>query len=236
VFGLFLGITDYPQANDLPDCANDAINLASTLRQAGLLVPDREVLLTDGAATTGAVRQAMQRMARDIREDDTFIFFFSGHGGQRQGSRDHRELDGVDETIVLHDGELLDDDLGRMFDRIHGRVSVLALDSCFAGGFAKDVITRPGRMGMFSSEEDVLSAIASQFQAGGYLSHFLREALQGQADMDPRDSALTAGELSHFVYQQFATHARDVRMQSGYQHLVVDRGAVRPEFVLFRYR
>ena len=136
---------------------------------------------------------------------------------------------------MLYDGELIDDEMGRLFDGIRGRVSILALDSCFAGGFAKDVITQPRRMGLFSSEEDVLSGVASRFQAGGYLSHFLRAGLQGNADMDPRDRTLTAGELTHYVYQQFATHARDLRMSTGYQHLVVDRGAVRPDFVLWRY-
>ncbi len=98
------------------------------------------------------------------------------------------------------------------------------------------MITRPGRVGLFSSEEDVLSAVASQFQAGGYLSHFLRTAVSGEADVAPNDRVLTVGELTHFLYTQFGTHATDVQLQGAYQHLVVDRGAVHVDQVLWSYQ
>jgi hypothetical protein len=89
---------------------------------------------------------------------------------------------------------------------------------------------------MFSSEEDVTSGVAMQFQAGGYLSHFLRMGIQGEGDSDPRDGSLTVGELTHYVWQQYASQARDVRMQEGYQQLVIDRGAVRNGQVLWARR
>ena len=89
-------------------------------------------------------------------------------------------------------------------------------------------------IGLFSSEEDVTSAVASQFQAGGYLSHFLRLGIQGEADQDPRDRVMTVGELTHYVWQQYGRHASDVRMGMGYQQLVVDRGAVRATQELWR--
>jgi hypothetical protein len=237
IFGVFVGITDYPGAGDLPECANDAIKLAQALRERGLLTEDRQVVLTDSQATVANVRNAMARMAQQIRPDDIFIFFHSGHGGQTGGgSTDPREIDGNDEYIVMYDGQIMDNDMGTMFDAINARVAVLSLDSCFAGGFAKDVITRPGRIGLFSSEEDVLSAVASQFQAGGYLSHFLRTAFQGAADAAPNDGVLTVGELTHYLYRQFGQHAADVELQGAYQHLVVDRGAVTVDQVLWSYR
>ena len=43
---------------------------------------------------------------------------------------------------------MLDNDMGTLFDGVHAGTSILALDSCFSGGFAKDVITRPGRVGL----------------------------------------------------------------------------------------
>ena len=237
VFGLFAGITDYPAGvGDLPECANDAIKLAEALRQSGLLDESRQVVLTDAQANRANVRSALQRLGSQMGPDDIFVFFYSGHGGQTQSTTDAREIDGTDEYLVLHDGPLLDNDLGTLFDSIRARVSVVALDACFSGGFAKDVITRPGRIGFFSSEEDVLSAVASQFQAGGYLSHFIRLAVTGEADMSPRDRVLTVGELSHFLYTQFGRHATDVQLQGAYQHLVVDRGAVGSDQVLWSYR
>lgn len=237
VFGVFAGISDYPGTeNDLSECANDAVKLSEALERAGLLTAERRTLLTNDQATVANVRGALERMAREAGPDDIFVFFYSGHGGQEQNSRDVREIDGTDENIVLYDGAILDDTMGHLFDAMRARVSVLALDSCFAGGFAKDVITRPGRVGFFSSQEDVESSVASQFEAGGYLSYFMRTGVGGEADTTPRDGVLTVGELEHFLYRQFGHHAMDVEMQGAFQHLVVDRGAVRSTEVLWRYR
>jgi len=239
IFGLFVGISDYPSGvGDLPECANDAIKLAETLRTHGLLDPQRQVVLTDAQATIPNVRSALERFSGQMGPDDVFVFFYSGHGGQAQrgASSDPREVDRTDEFILLHDGQLLDDELGRLFQPVRAGIAVAAIDACNSGGFAKDLITQPGRVGLFSSEEDVLSAVASQFQAGGYLSHFLRTAVSGQADVSPRDRVLTVGELTHFLYTQFGTHATDVELQGAYQHLVIDRGAVRVDQVLWSYQ
>ncbi|MBO6935401.1 MAG: caspase family protein [Deltaproteobacteria bacterium] len=239
VYGLFVGISDYPAGvGDLPECANDAIKLAEALRTHGLLDAQHQVVLTDAQATRGNVRNALQRLSGQMGPDDVFIFFYSGHGGQQQrgASSDAREIDRTDEYLVLYDGELLDDELGRLFQPVRAGIAVAAIDACFSGGFAKDLITQPGRVGLFSSEEDVLSAVASQFQAGGYLSHFMRTAVSGQADASPRDQVLTVGELTHFLYTQFGTHATDVELQGAYQHLVIDRGAVRVDQVLWSYQ
>ena len=239
VYGLFVGISDYPDGvGDLPECANDAIKLAEALRTHGLLDAQRQVVLTDAQATRANLRSALQRLAGQMGPDDTFVFFYSGHGGQEQrgASSDPREIDATDEFLVLHDGQLLDDELGRLFQPVRAGIAVAAIDACNSGGFAKDLITRPGRVGLFSSEEDVLSAVASQFQAGGYLSHFMRTAVSGDADSAPRDQVLTVGELTHFLYTQFGRHATDVALQGAYQHLVIDRGAVRVDQVLWSYR
>jgi len=236
VYGIFAGISDYPgNGSDLPECANDAIKLAQSLRESNLMPEANQILLTDSAATRDAVRQAMRQMGQRVGANDTFVFFYSGHGNRTQGTDDEREIDGADESIVLYDGEMLDDEMGELFGVVNGRLSVLALDACFAGGFAKDVITEPGRMGLFSSEEDVLSSVAAQFQAGGYLSHFLRTGMSGEADNAPRDRVLTAGELGHYMFNQFGTHVRDVRLAGAFQHLVVDRGGVPSDFVMFAY-
>ena len=236
VWAISVGISDYPGGgNDLPECANDAVKIAEALRGQGLTTPEREILLTDARATRGAVQQAIQRVAREAQPDDVVVFFYSGHGGQSDTpSTDPEELDHIDETLFLYDGEMLDNDMGRLIGTIRARMTLFTLDSCFSGGFAKDVVNRPGVVGMFSSEEDVTSGVAGQFQAGGYLSHFLRMGIRGEADSDPRDNALTVGELTHYVWQQYGSQASDVRMQEGYQQVVIDRGAVRTANVLWR--
>ncbi len=236
VWTVSVGISDYPgSANDLPECANDAVKIAEALRNQGLTASDREFVLTDSNATRAGVRAALARVASNIQPGDAFVFFYSGHGGQTRAARadDPNELDGLDEYIVLYDGNLLDDELGTLLSAIHARTTLVALDACFAGGFAKDVVNRPDVVGMFSSEEDVTSGVAMEFRAGGYLSHFLRNGINGEGDTDPRDRALTVGELTHYVWRQYAEHGADLRMGEGYQHLVVDRGAVHNSTVLW---
>jgi len=240
VFGIYVGITDYPSGR-LPLCAEDAIKLAQDMRRAGLQPQENQILLTDRNATPDRVRQAFATIARRIGPNDLFIFFYSGHGAQSAEMSSSNELDRREESINLVGGDITDNEMAQLFDQIRARVAIIALDSCFAGGFARDVISRPNRMGFFSSEEDLTSNVASNFQAGGYLSHFLRLGLRGEADNNPRDSLLTAGELAHYLYSMYGTHMQDVQATTtdqnrSYQHLVIDRGSVRVNTPLVSYR
>ena len=93
-------------------------------------------------------------------------------------------------------------------------------------------------MGVFSSEEDLTSAVADKFQAGGYLSHFLRTGLDGTAD-ENGDDLVTAGELSTYLRRQFQVEVADVEAetadgQRNYQNLVIDRGGVQVDDVIVR--
>ncbi|RZJ40640.1 MAG: caspase family protein, partial [Brevundimonas sp.] len=170
--------------------------------------------------------------------DDVFLFFFSGHGNQIDGQTSAMEPDGKTETLVLRDGEITDVELGEMFGRLRTRLSMLVLDSCFSGGFARNVVSRPGTLGLFSSEEDLTSQVADKFEAGGYLSHFLRTGLAGDANLDG-DDMITAGELSTYLRRQFAREVEGVEAetqdgQRSYQNLVVDRGGVQVDDVVLR--
>jgi hypothetical protein len=109
----------------------------------------------------------------------------------------------MDETIELYDGPLTDDEMNRMFENVGAGVSLVILDACFSGGFAKDVISAPGRMGLFSSEEDVTSSVAAKFRAGGYLAVFLADAVgDGLADADG-DGGVSAIELSQYLHERY---------------------------------
>ena len=229
------GITDYPDAaNHLPECANDARKIVEALHNQGLTTTDREFLLVDRQATREGIHHAIQQVASQIQPNDTFVFFWSGHGGQASApSSDPDELTGHDQFIFVYDGEIIDNTMAEWIDQVHA-LTLFSLDSCYSGGFAKDVVHRPGVVGMFSSEADVTSAVALQFQAGGYLSHFLRLGLQGNADDDPHDGTTQVGELTHYVWDQWAQHAADVRASGGYQQLVEERGSVATDQVFWQ--
>lgn len=244
-FGVFAGISDYPgTGSDLDFTADDAIRVRDALIRGGGMRPEDAVTLTDADATAENLRGAIERFAAQAGPEDTFVLFYSGHGDrvERAGGPEVFDPDSLDETIELYDTPIRDDELRVMLEPIRAGTSLLLLDSCFSGGFAKDLISVPGRMGMFSSEEDVTSQVAVKFRAGGYLSYFLDEAIGDRYADENGDGEVTALELSEYVHMRYrndvkagsaATFVRTGGPQSGYQHLVVDRGSIGPYDVLF---
>lgn len=238
VFAVMVGVSDYGGAqNDLAFTDEDARKLAEALQREGSL-NDASVVLTNAEATVQGMRSAFARVAAQAGPDDLFLFFFSGHGNQAEVPVSGLEPDGKSESIVLRDGEISDTEMGRLFGTLRTRLSLLVIDSCFSGGFARNVVDRPGVMGLFSSEEDLTSAVADKFRAGGYLSHFLREGMSGEADMDG-DRLVTAGELATYLRRQFRTEVEYVESetqdgQRNYQNLVIDRGGVQVDDVIVR--
>lgn len=173
-YGVFVGITDYPSANDLPHVAEDARRMQRAFLNAGLVNPANSVVLTDHQATRANVADAVERFGRRMTAQDTLVFFFSGHGNQvPDDNRD--EADGQDETIVFVDGSIRDDELAQMLN-LPGR-ELVALDSCYSGGFATDVARLPNSVGFYASAEDQVSYVAPEYNAGGYLSYFFAQAV-----------------------------------------------------------
>ncbi|MGD9967788.1 MAG: pre-peptidase C-terminal domain-containing protein [Hyphomonadaceae bacterium] len=229
VYAVMVGISDYPgSGNDLPLTAEDARKLQAALDRQGRLASESAMLI-DGQATRANVRAAIQRVAAAAGPDDLFLFFYSGHGNQVRGAVSATEPDGKDETIEMVDGAITDDELNQLFQNVRAQTSLLVLDSCFSGGFARDVVSRPGVMGLFSSEEDLTSSVAEKFEAGGFLSHFIQTGLSGGAD-ENSDRVITAGELGAYIRREFAREERisasTQEGQQNYQFPVVERGAV----------
>jgi len=236
VIALAVGVSDYGgRTSNLPNTDTDARELYNSLRSAGLLHPASQLLVND-EATTKNVANAFARAAAQAGPNDLFLFFYSGHGNQVDVPVSAAELDGRAETIELFDDAMTDAQLKPLFDSVHGRMSMVVLDSCFSGGF-RNLIDRPNVMGMFSSEEDLTSLVADRFKAGGFLSYFLRPALQGEAD-DDGDGIVTAGELSTYVRRRFRREgdipAETREDQQNFQNILVERGGVNIDDVVVR--
>jgi uncharacterized caspase-like protein len=181
VVGVFAGISNYPSGNNLDFCASDAARVQQAFVQAGIMDPMDSVVLTDLQATRGAIANALERMSRRLQPGDTLVFFFSGHGS-REGDANRDESDGQDETIVLADGEMSDDQLAQLLGSAQHR-SFVALDTCYSGGFAMDLARLQDNVGFYASNENEVSYVADELQAGGYLSYHLAEEVarsQGQ--------------------------------------------------------
>lgn len=231
ILGLFAGITDYMEG-PLYHCAEDAQDIGQALATRGLQAAEDRHVLTNDAATMAQFEAGMRDLAARSTADDVVLIFYSGHGGVQTDTSapgTDVELDGTDETLVFMDGQMTDDKFARLLDGITANTIIVALDACQSGGFRRDIMTRPGRIGLFSSDEDVLSDTAEPLESGGYLSFTLRESILGLGDTRPRDGMLTAGELVDAMVDGFARYHRTINPTSQIapsQRLVVDRGSV----------
>lgn len=238
ILGLYAGITEYRTEGRLYGCADDARLLADAMRAAHLQTPIEQTVLVDAMATRSAFLAGLQDLAQRAVPDDVVMVFWSGHGNVQPAVQDPGELDGLDETIQMIDGPLTDTEVAAALDQVRAQTIVLAIDACYSGGFADDFVRQPGRIGLFSSDEDVLSSTAEPRRAGGYLSWYLRTGVLGHADSKPRDGVLYAGELTDFLSEGFV---RDHPLMNGHsgldplQRLVVRRGSVGWSDVLWVY-
>lgn len=239
VLGLYAGITAYQNQSQLYGCADDARMLAEAMRASHLQDERDQLVLPDGLATREGFLAGLRQIAQQARPEDVVVIFYSGHGNQVPDTdTQNRELDVLDETIVLYDGALTDDEVVRAIDPITAGTVVLAIDACHSGGFADDFVTRPGRMGVFSSDEDVLSDTAEPHFAGGYLSWHFRRGVLGEADSRPHDGVLSAGELTDYLVDGYVADHRLMNPEHELdraQRLVVRRGAVGWDHLLWVY-
>jgi peptidoglycan hydrolase-like protein with peptidoglycan-binding domain len=91
-----------------------------------------QVFLTT-AATSQAVVAAIQSVASSVSSGDTVLLTYSGHGGQVPDVTGE-ETDSQDETWVLYDRQLLDDELYQLWAGFPAGVRIAVLsDSCHSG-------------------------------------------------------------------------------------------------------
>lgn len=229
MFGVYVGITDYSPGDQLYGCADDATFLAEAFRHRRLQAAEDQIVLTDKDATRGAFEAAVRHVAQEAGPDDVVVLFYSGHGGVLPAAEgDPIELDGTDETLVFKDGQMRDDEFADLIDELDVDTLIVAIDACQSGGFARDIMTEPGRIGLFSSDEDVLSATAEPVSAGGYLSFLMRQAVLGFADSRPNDGAMLAGELGDFIIEGGVEHHRNMNPDGSnepLQRMLIERGS-----------
>jgi hypothetical protein len=100
-----------------------------------------EVLLTT-AATSDAVLAAIGRAAHALGPGDTLLLTYSGHGGQVPDITGD-EPDKQDETWVLYDRQLLDDELYQLWAGFQPGVRIAVLsDSCHSGTVTREMRER----------------------------------------------------------------------------------------------
>ena len=115
---------------ECPGCIQDTASFGGLCGQAGIPVT---IGVNNGATKAGAVDRARAAIDR-IAPGGLLVLYFSGHGGQMPDG-DGDEEDGMDETICLWDGPLVDDLIWKGLDyAVRRNVRIwMVTDSCNSG-------------------------------------------------------------------------------------------------------
>jgi hypothetical protein len=135
---LLVGINRYkiPGA-DLRGCVNDVKNLRAVLTAFYGFAEKDIRTLTDYAATTKAMRDAIATLVKGAKKGDVLLLHYSGHGANVP-DKNGDEADRRDEILCPTDLDwkdpLLDDWLRTTFDRLPAGVSfTVIMDCCHSG-------------------------------------------------------------------------------------------------------
>ncbi|MEW6719621.1 MAG: caspase family protein [Thermodesulfobacteriota bacterium] len=137
---LLVGINNYPDPRDaLKGCLNDVRRMEETLRgEYGFAGKEDIRVLTDSAATTGAILDGLSWLSAGAKPGDSLVFHYSGHGSQVPDRSGDETTDGMDEILCPYDVDwerpLTDDDLAAACGGIpRGALLTVILDCCHSG-------------------------------------------------------------------------------------------------------
>lgn len=122
---ILVGVSTYAGfgINQLPMCKNDLYEVRDTLK-TGLNVDPRDIFICgeSGLVLMGDLIQKFEEMETKLTEDDTFIFYFTGHGGNSclRLSYERINLQGLIDLIE---------------NKISTKSKIIIIDSCHSGDF-----------------------------------------------------------------------------------------------------
>lgn len=115
--------------NGCAGCEMDVKNLQKMLEPLNYNVKT----LKTSQATAENILKELENAASILRKGDIFVFFYAGHGGQ-QPDESGDEPDGRDETLIVYDREIIDDELNKTWLKLKAGVRIVMIsDSCNSG-------------------------------------------------------------------------------------------------------
>jgi hypothetical protein len=159
----------------LSGCLNDAYEMKRIAESRGFL----SSMLIDAQATASAVTSAIHGASTALRSGDVLLLTYSGHGGQLPDPSGI-EPSGMNQTWVLYDRMLLDDELYALWSEFEDGVRVIVIsDSCHSGTVTRALVEAQfGSLAVLRDPEvsgpDLLRlfrAIPSDIESATYVEH-----------------------------------------------------------------
>jgi hypothetical protein len=195
-----VGSYDDREYSELSVCVHDVTEIARQLyKNESDFTPQRiHVLVDDGIKPTrAAVLSCLQKVADAAEEDDTLLFYYSGHGELEQDeaylvTRDSRSGRLKDTAVSVARVE-------EIMQASRAKAKVMILDACHAGAnlrskgserlhprFVERVYMHARGMAILAScEKNQKSYVWESKECSAY-TYFLLEALRGKADRDAK--------------------------------------------------
>lgn len=211
----------------------DATTFVQTIkRSAAHLFSSIDVtLLTDQKASRADILDVFDRLAGQIRPNDTFLFYVASHGVRSED--DGRFL------LIPHDvadisswqaiGRAAIDEptLIAALSRIRARDALLFLDTCYSGAVTADALANVGHETgryLLAASSSLQEALDSYDNRNGVFVYAVREGLDGRAPHGSDDiiSALALGEYVSGRVGQLARqkgHEQDAVFKTAQQEL-----------------
>ncbi len=141
-YALCVGINEYSEpGNDLSGCVNDADYFYNNLITRGGCQSANMTKLTDSAATTKAIRNAITSYASKAKAGDTFIYQHSSHGGWNYPDYSDDEYSTF---LCSYEYYYEDTELAADLAKFASGVKVVVIvDACHSGGLFKDASSTP---------------------------------------------------------------------------------------------
>lgn len=123
-------------SGDLVACEYDAKDMEKICKANGF---ETRSFMT-AKATSKAVTAALKDAAGKLSKGDSLVLTYSGHGGQVPDANND-EADRKDETWVLYDRQLVDDELYSLWAAFQPGVKIAVFsDSCHSGSVTRNVL------------------------------------------------------------------------------------------------
>lgn len=223
---LSVGINGYVLMSPLRYCVNDAISLKRRLEESQGF--RKVTLLTDVDAngnpqpvnlqpTANMILSHLAQLARAAMPEDRILFFFSGHGIERNGVGSIIPVDGNEDSALPLDRII------ELMAQSRAKQKMIIIDACRPNGVVRSLASARGLSGIRKAPEGKVGVLISCSQDQysnedtshelGVFARVFDEALQGRADFDA-DGVIAPDELVRFLDRGMGNYFLDSEILS----------------------
>lgn len=181
-----------------------------TNEKFGFLIKENVKILINEEASTQNIKKTFGTwLKRNVRQNDSVIIYFAGHGAPEAGSTYWVTYDSDIED--LYGTAISNDSISKMLNSIEAKTTIVFLDSCYSaatinrGWYTRSLIEKDpfeefkgeGRVVITSSNGKQLSLEIEEY-GHGVFTYFLIQGLIGKADQDV-DGYITLDEVWDYV-------------------------------------